>query len=114
MSFTFASVTHTYLNLDSTPASGKVTFELSAAMRNAGTTFAPSLPLIVTLNSGGSLIAYLPANNDPGTIPDGVTYTVTEEIASMGSGTVGQTFSIVVPTGGGTVDLASLLPGDSA
>lgn len=114
MSFTFASVTHTYLNLDGTPASGKVTFELSGAMRNSGTTYAPSLPMICPLNSGGSLVAYLPANNDPGTIPDGVTYTVTEEIASMGTASVGETFSILVPTGGGTIDLASLLPGSSA
>lgn len=108
------SVTHTYLNLDGTAASGKVSFQLSGAMRNSGTTFANSLPMICNLNSGGSLIAVLPANNDPGTIPDGVTYTVTEEIASMGSASVGETFAILVPTGGGTIDLASLLPGDSS
>ena len=113
MSFTYASITHSYLNLDGTPASGKVTFQLSGAMRNSGITFAPSMPMVCPL-SAGSLIAVLPANNDPGTVPDGVTYLVTEEIASMGTGTVGQTFTILVPTDGGSIDLASLLPQDSA
>lgn len=110
MAFSQVTIQHSYLNLDGTPASGAVVFQLTGAMRNSGTTYAASLPVVATLNGSGQLSVELPANNDAGTIPDGVGYIVTEKIAGAAEGT----FTVNVPTGAGTIDLASLLPQEMA
>lgn len=109
MGFTMASVSHTYQNIDGTPGSGALTWALSQSMRNGGTTYSAGLPVVINLNSSGYFVLVLPANNDAGTIPDGTSYTVTEKIA----GAELQTWSVVVPTGAGAIDFASLLPQDA-
>jgi hypothetical protein len=74
-------------------------------MSNAGQEFSADDPEVVQLDATGSISVRLPSTVNPGTTPDGVQYTVTEEID--GDETV---WTITVPSGGGSIDLASLLP----
>lgn len=105
MSFSTATVTHSFQNADGTPASGSITFALTKRMTNGTTTIIPA-EITANLNAQGQLSQALTANNDAGTVPADAEWAVTFRIlgASM------EEFFIVVPTGGGTVDLGSLLP----
>lgn len=92
---------------DGTPAAGTVTFRLTAPMSNDGNTVVP-VPVTVTLNASGSFSVALDANDDSGTTPEGVQYTVLEEIGGASS----REYNITVPSGlGATVELSSLMPG---
>lgn len=110
MAFSSVTVTHTYTNLDGTPASGSVEFALTGAMRNGGVTLAASNPLIANLDSSGALSVALPATDDPATVPQGRMYTVTERIA----GAREETYTVSVPSAsaGQSIDLGSLYPAD--
>ena len=105
MAFSQATITHTFQNADGTPGSGSVTFQLSKRMSNGTIDILPG-EITANLNGSGVLSQALTANNDPGTIPTDATWIVTLRL--LGDSTA--TYSIVVPTGGGTVDLATLLP----
>lgn len=105
MSFTRATVTHTFENADGTPASGAVTFTLTKRMTNGTTTIVPS-EITANLNSEGKLSQALTANDDPGTIPSDAQWRVDLRILGAPS----EPYFITVPTGGGTADLGSLLP----
>lgn len=74
-------------------------------MSQPGTTITPG-ELTANLNSGGALSQVLTSNVDTGTIPQDAEWIVTLRI----QGDTADTYSIVVPSGGGTVDLYSLLP----
>lgn len=62
------------------PASGTVTFTLTQPITN-GTDTIPCAPVSATLDGTGSFSHPLPATDDPGTVPQGVWYGVTEQIA---------------------------------
>ena len=99
------TITHSYFGLDGSASSGIITFSLSSAIRNGGRTISGNLPYAMV---AGILTVTLPCNDDPGTVPQGTSYTVTEAI----TGETQQEFTIVVlaADNGKTVDLAAYLP----
>lgn len=105
MSFTVATITHLFVNADGTPASGAVEFALTKRMSQTGQTIVPGT-LTANLNASGQLSQPLTANVDSGTIPQDAQWRATLRII----GDPQDTFFITVPSGGGTVDLFSLLP----
>lgn len=107
MAFTTPTLVHTFLNGDSTPASGKVTAQLTKRMTNSGTTIYPS-EVTGTLNASGQLSLPLVANTDNGTVPNDVQWTITIRLQGLPT----ETFVITVPSGTGNVDLGTLLPGN--
>ena len=105
MAFTAATIVHSYLNADGTPASGALTFWLSGRMTQSGTTIVPA-EITANLSATGALSQSLTSNLDPATIPQNTTWNVTMRIL----GDSNQEFAIQVPSGGGTIDLGTLLP----
>jgi hypothetical protein len=103
--FSSVTVTHTFSNADLTPASGSIEMSLTKRMTCGSTTIVPA-SITANLNSEGKLSQALTANNDAGTVPEDSQWRVDFRIL----GAEQETFYIVVPTGGGTVDLGSLLP----
>lgn len=113
MSFTTITVTHQFLNLDGSTASGVVAFRLTKRITNGTATYATEIPVHATLNPSGQLSQSLPANNDPATSPGDSAYMVTFLLnGTSGQMLSGDEYEIVVPYNapGGTVDLGSLLP----
>lgn len=106
MAFTTATITHTFTNPDATPASGSVIFSLEKRMTNGTQSVMPGVTVTAALNSGGQLSQALYANNDVGTVPTDSQWRVDIRVGSTDDGP----YFITVPTGGGTVDLGSLLP----
>ena len=106
MSFTSASVTHTFENADGTPASGTIEFSLTKRIANSGTSIAPN-SFSYSLNSSGQLNAVLTSNLDAATVPQDSQWRVDFRVL----GTSLETDFIIVPSGGGTFDLGALLPG---
>ncbi len=105
MAFTVRTITHTFTNADSTPASGTIEFALTRRMTNGTTTIVPAV-VAGTLNGTGQLSVPLTANDDGGTAPTGAQWRVTFRI--LGSDV--EQFYITVPSAGsGNVDLGSLL-----
>lgn len=106
MGFSASTLTHTYLNADSSPGSGEVVFTLLQPMSNGGVTIVPT-HVTSTLSQAGVLSQTLTSNIDAGTIPADTLWRVDEKI----QGAPGRTFEIQVPSGGLTnVDLGSLMP----
>lgn len=103
ISFSTATITHMFEQADGTAASGSIEFTLTKRMSQSGVTIVPST-ITATLVSG-ALSQQLTANNDPGTIPGDATWRVDIRLDSDPL-----TYYITVPTGGGTIDLYSLLP----
>ena len=85
MAFTLVTVEGLYLLPNGSPASGSVSFTLTAPMRDASTeiTITPT-EQIAALDASGSISLSLYANDDPTTQPDGVTYEVNERINETG------------------------------
>ena len=85
MAFTLITVTGTYLLPTGHPASGSVSFTLTAPMRDASTdiTITPQ-EQVVALSPSGSISINLYANDDDTTVPDGVTYEVNERLNETG------------------------------
>lgn len=106
MAFTSATVTHNFTNPDTTPASGQVIFSLSKRMTNGTASVVPGVTIAAALNASGQLSQTLYANNDSGTIPQDAQWRVDIRVGTSED----DVFWITVPTGGGTVDLGSLLP----
>lgn len=106
--FSTCQITHSFANADGTPASGSITFYLTKRMTNGSQTIVPA-EVTANLDSSGDLSQSLTANNDTGTVPGDAQWRV--EFRILGAET--ETFFITVPTGGGTVDLGSLLPQNS-
>lgn len=105
MSFSTATITHTYENADGTPASGQVKFTLTRAITNGSITIVPA-SITAALSSSGVLSQALTANNDSGTFPTDSQWQVYVEIL----GAKVEEYTILVPTGGGSIDLGTLLP----
>jgi hypothetical protein len=103
VAFTFVTITHSFQTAAELAAAGEVDFVPVEPIHNGTTIAAKSVT--ATLSGAGQLSQLLAANTDPGTLPSGTTYKVTERI-------VGQpTFSyyIQIPHDQGpTLDLRTL------
>lgn len=108
MAFTTATITHKFFAADDSTPTGTVTFALTKHMTNSGQTLLPS-EITSTLDSGGNLSAAVTSTNDQGTSPGDAMWVVTVRITAPQPLIIGP-YSIAVPTGGGSVDLFSLLP----
>src|SRR5438105_13172729 len=79
MPFTLVTVTATYKQADNvTPAVGSVTFQPTALMANEDMVAPTSVTAV--LDPTGSISVQLPATDDVGTMPTGVTWKTTERI----------------------------------
>jgi hypothetical protein len=109
MAFTLIAVTGTYLLPTGLPASGSVSFTLTAPMRDAvsDVTITPQ-EQVVALNASGSISINLYANDDDSTVPDGVTYEVNERLNETGYNKYFFTLNSNSPDG--TFDLADVVP----
>ncbi|GAC1373745.1 MAG: hypothetical protein NVSMB4_00660 [Acidimicrobiales bacterium] len=107
MAFTAVTVTGTYQREDGTPASGTVTFTLTAPIRD-NVTNVTRIPvdIVATLNASGAISQIVTANDDPTTLPTGTGYMVVERI----SGASNRLYTVIVPRAGGTVDISTLAP----
>jgi hypothetical protein len=93
--FTMVTVSGQYLDpATGAPRAGTVTFQLAAALHNAGQS--TDTTWTVSLNSSGEFALQLPATNDPGTTPIGpLPYQVTE---TLDGGTAGISYVLPVTT----------------
>lgn len=109
MAFTLISVTGQYLLPTGSPASGSVSFTLTAPMRDASTniTVTPQ-EQVVALDNSGSISINLYANDDDTTQPDGVTYEVNERLNETGYNKYFITINKDSPEG--IYDLADVVP----
>ena len=109
MAFTLINVTGTYLLSTGAPASGSVSFTLTAPMRDASTdiTITPQ-EQVVTLSPSGSISINLYANDDETTQPDGVIYEVNERL--NGTGYNKYFFTLNSNSPGGTFDISDVVP----
>lgn len=109
MAFTPITVTGELLSAIGEPGEGRVTFLATSAMRQPeeNITISPT-EITATLSASGTFSVILFANNDVGTVPQGVTYEVTERI--RGAALNKFFISIDKDAIGGTVDLADLVP----
>ena len=109
MAFTLITVTGTYLLPTGHPASGSVSFTLTAPMRDASTdvTITPQ-EQVVALSNSGSISINLYANDDATTQPDGVTYEVNERLNETGYNKYFFTLNSNSP--GGVFSLADVVP----
>jgi hypothetical protein len=83
-----------------------VEFTLTEHITNGATSIVPN-NVFATLNSSGQITQPLTANNDAGTVPVDSQWRVDIRI----QGITPVTYYIVIPTGGGSYDLGTLLPG---
>jgi hypothetical protein len=109
MAFTLITVTGTYLLPTGEPASGSVSFTLTAPMRDASTdvTITPQ-EQVVALDGSGSISINLYANDDDTTQPDGVTYEVNERLNETGYNKYFFTLNSNSPNG--AFNLADVVP----
>jgi hypothetical protein len=107
VSFSEALIVHKFRNADGTPASGAVQFTLEKRITQAATgeTIVPSA-ITSNLNDSGELSQKLLSTEDAGTIPTDSRWRVDLRLL----GDQEDTWFIKVPTGGGTINLATLLP----
>lgn len=107
MAFTAITVTGTFESESGVPASGTLTFCLTEAMENTNVIIPPE-PIVVTLDGSGHFSQALLANDNSGTVPQGVMYGVTEQV----TGAEPRDYFIAVPSGlGASVDISTLMPG---
>lgn len=103
MAFTFVTITHTFQTAADLAAAGEVDFQPVEPMHNGNTIVAKKTTAV--LSGAGVLSQKLAANTDPGTLPTGTTYKVTERI----TGQAAFSYYIQVPHNqGATLDLRTL------
>lgn len=109
MAFTPITVTGEFLSATGEAGSGRITFLATSTMRQPAEniTVAPT-EVTATLSASGTFSVVLYATNDTGTVPQGVTYEVTERI--RGASLNKYFISIDKDAIGGVVDLADLVP----
>jgi len=105
MAFTQVTLTGTYQDAAGNPLAGTVTFTLTTPIANADV-IASVAPITVTLENG-SFSLVLAATDDPGTVPPGVPYGVTEALSN------GQPrdYFISVSSATSPIDISTLMPG---
>lgn len=103
MAFTYVTITHTFETAADLAAAGQVDFQPVSPMHNGITVVARKIT--AQLTGAGLLSQLLAANTDPGTLPTGTVYQVTERI----SGQSPFTYYVQVPHDrGSTLDLRDL------
>ena len=111
MAFTPIEVTGTYTLPDGSAATGTITFQATAEMRDPATNII-ILPheVSVILDEFGSFSTMLYATNDVGVVPTGVTYEVNERL----NGTAWSKYFISIDkeSPGGMFDLADVIPNE--
>ena len=111
MAFTPILVTGTYLLPGGQPASGSITFQPTAEMRDPATnTIISTQEVKVGLNYNGSFSVSLYATNDDGIVPEGVTYEVNERLNETGWNKY--FISIDKESPYGIFDLADVIPNE--
>jgi hypothetical protein len=109
MAFTPILVTGTYLLPGGAPASGSITFQPTAEMRDPETNaIVTTQETRVGLNEYGSFSVSLYATNDTGIVPEGVTYEVNERLNETGWNKY--FISIDKESPDGIFDLADVIP----
>ena len=96
MAFTEATITHTFKNADGTASSGQIQFTLTKRITNGNETITPST-ITANLDASGKLSVVLKSNVDTGTLPEDSEWRMDWRIL----GAEPETFTIVVPSGGG-------------
>ena len=123
MAFTPVTLTGKYSD-GLNPMSGTVTVTLSQVIANGGVIAVPSSKVLV-LDDEGAFSYVFPATDDPGTVPQGAFYEITEELLSIDEQAQQRDYSIAIPCGAsgesgatgatgptyGTVDISTLMPG---
>jgi hypothetical protein len=111
MAFTPITLTGKYSD-GVNPMSGTVTVTLSQVIANGGVIAVPNSK-VLTLDNTGAFSGVFPAVNDPGTVPQGAFYEVTEELLSGDEQAQQRDYSIAIPCGasGATIDISTLMPG---
>lgn len=111
MAFTPITVTGTYLLPGGLPASGSITFQPTAEMRDPDTnTIVSTQEIKVGLDEFGSFSTTLFATNDVGIVPNGVTYEVNERLNETGWNKY--FISIDKESPDGIFDLADVIPNE--
>lgn len=111
MAFTPITVTGTYLLPGGLPASGSITFQPTAEMRDPDTnTIVSTQEIKVGLDEFGSFSTTLFATNDVGIVPNGVTYEVNERLNETGWNKY--FISIDKESLDGLFDLADVIPNE--
>lgn len=111
MAFTPILVTGTYLLPGGLPASGSITFQPTAEMRDPETNLIISAQETkIGLNEYGSFSVSLYATNDTGVVPQGVTYEVNERLNETGWNKY--FISIDKESPDGVFDLADVIPNE--
>jgi hypothetical protein len=109
MAFKAITLTGQFLKTDGSYASGKVSFQLTAPMRDPATNVSiPVTNTSVTLNGTGSFSIALYATNSPGIVPTGVTYEVNERISGSSFNKYFITLNHTAALD--TMDLADIVP----
>ena len=106
--FSSTTVTHTFLNADSSTATGKVTFTLDDEMTNGVMSVMPTR-FEVTLDGSGDISQALVSNVDTNTTPP-PPWNTRWRVDFHITGASQRTYWIVVPSGGLTIDLFDLIP----
>ena len=106
--FTSVEVVGTFNTSAGQPAAGTLTFTLTQAMANNDVVIPPN-PIVVTLDEHGHFSVDLAANDDTATVPQGVQYGVTEQIA----GAQPRDYFILVSHATSPVDISMLMPGET-
>lgn len=106
--FTNSTVTHKFVNADGTTAAGYLVFTLTERMTNGNKTY-EATRFEATLDGSGNLSQVLVSNIDTDTQPAWPWY-ARWRVDFHITGSTRETYYIVVPAGGGTVDLFDLIP----
>lgn len=107
VSYDLVPIRGTYVYLDGTPVSGKLTFVSNTVLTAPADdiTIIPK-PIEKVLDANGHFETAIPATDDPDIVPEGFTYTVTEGWAG------GRTYTMQIPVAAKTngIDLSEIAP----
>ncbi|MGD6762035.1 hypothetical protein ACOKM5_24180 [Streptomyces sp. BH097] len=103
------TVTGRYLFPDGRPLSGQVVWRAPSLLTFSDEDVILGGPVTVPLDEQGAFKVVLPATDAPGMSPDGWSYTVAEQFASVAQNRV---YQILLPAESPVVDIADLAPTD--
>jgi hypothetical protein len=106
MTFSTATLTHSFVNADGSPASGLVEFTLQQTMTNGSVTMAASTHVTAALDASGNMSQTLTSTQDPGTFSQGLAVWRADERVA---GAPVRSSSFAVPSGGVSVDYGTLI-----
>jgi hypothetical protein len=106
VAFSFATLTHSFVNADGSPASGSVEFTLQQTMTNGSVTMVASTHITAALDASGNMSQVLTSTLDPGTFCQGLAVWRADERVA---GAPVRSLSFAVPSGGVSVDYGALI-----